>query len=135
MPIITLLLEHKEFILILVLILGIFAGLEYVKHLHTEVENLKTTNSVLSANLETSNKSIKTLQESINQQNAAVAQLKSAADQRAQSHATEIAAANIKADSYRQQAIDILKSKPQDADKCKSSNDLINSEILRNGKK
>lgn len=134
MPFLTILLEHKEFLLILVLLLGIFLGFQYVKHLHSENEELKTTNSTLAANLQASNDSLKTLSASITTQNAAVDQLKTAADARVQTHAVEIAAANAKAETYRQQALDILRVKPA-ADVCKSANDLINAEILKNGKK
>jgi hypothetical protein len=74
------------------------------------------------------------LQSSIDQQNTAVEQLKSAADARVQSHAVEISAANAKAETYRQQALDILRLKPN-TDKCASASALINSEVAKNAKK
>jgi chromosome segregation ATPase len=135
MPFLELLLQHKEFIVILILLIGIGAGFSYVKVLNAQMETLKTQNATLESNLETSNNSIKTLQTSLDTQNKAVDDLKTAADQRVQAHATEIAAANAKADTYRQQALDILRLKPTNPDQCKAANDLINSEILKNAKK
>ena len=135
MPFLTLLLEHKEFIVIVVLLIAGFLGLEYVKGLHSEVTELRTKNGVLEANLETSNKSIKDLQSAIATQNAAVDKMKADADARQQAHAVEIASANSKADTYRKQALDILMIKPQDPDKCKAANDLVNGEILKSVKK
>ena len=135
MPFLELLLSHKEFLVILVLLLGIFLGFAYIKVLHAENGELKAQNSTLAANLVASNNSIKTLQTSIDQQNTAVTALKASADARVQAHAVEIAAANAKAETYRQQAMDILKLKPTSPDKCKAADDLVNGEILKNGKK
>ena len=135
MPFLKVLLDHKEFIVILILLIGIFIGFEYIKSIHAQNESLEAINGTLTASLEASNKSVKTLQETIQQQNAAVDKLKTDADARVQSHAVEIAAANSKAEIYRQQALDILRVKPQDPDKCKAANNLINEEILKNVKK
>lgn len=135
MPFVELLLQHKEFLVIVVLLVGILMGFLYIKTLHAENAKLETENSTLAANLKASNDSIVTLQTTITTQNKAVEDLKTAADVRVQSHATEIAAANAKADTYRQQALDILRLKPTDPDQCKAANNLINNEILKNGKK
>ena len=110
-------------------------GFLYIKALHAENAKLETENSTLNANLKASNDSIVTLQTTITTQNKAVEDLKTAADARVQSHAVEIAAATAKADTYRNQALDILRLKPSNPDQCKSANDLINNEILKNGKK
>lgn len=135
MPILTLLFQYREFIAILILLLGIWGGFEYVKHLHEEVVSLKSDNATLTANLTASNNSIKTLQAAVDQQNAAVDNLKSAADARVQSHAVEIAAANSKAETYRQQSLDIMRLVPKGTDKCAQADSLINSEIVKNAKK
>jgi hypothetical protein len=135
MPILTLLFQHREFIAILLLLLGLWSGFEYVKYLHSEMITLKSENVTLATNLITSNNSIKTLQTAINQQNTAVDQLKAAADARVQSHAIEISAANAKAETYRQQALDIMKLKSTGTDKCASASALINSEVAKNAKK
>lgn len=110
-------------------------GFLYIKVLHAENAKLETENSTLSANLKASNDSIITLQSSITTQNTAIDKLKTDADARVQSHAVEIAAATAKADTYRNQALDILRLKPSNPDQCKAANDLINNEILKNGKK
>lgn len=129
------LLQHKELIIILLLSLGIAASSGYIKILHNKNEALKSDNIVLRSNLDASNNSIKLLQDSISQQNEAVEKLKSEADQRVQSHAIEISAANSRAQTYKEQAQNILKSIPNSQDKCKSADNLINNEILKNVKK
>jgi hypothetical protein len=135
MPFVELLLQHKEFLVIVVLLVGMLMGFLYIKALHAENAKLEAENSTLATNLKASNDSIATLQATITTQNAAVDKLKTDADARVQMHATEIAAATAKADTYRQQALDILRLKPSNPDQCKAANDLINSEILKNGKK
>ena len=135
MPLLELLLQHKEFLIIVILLVIIFVGFSYVKVIHMQDESYRTDNATLKMNLETSNESIKALQTTIDQQNSAINQLKSAADARVQAHAVEIAAANSKADTYRQQALTILTLKSPTSDKCADANNLINSEILKNAKK
>lgn len=135
MPFVELLLQHKEFLVIIVLLIGILLGFLYIKALHAENAKLETENSTLSANLKASNDSITTLQLSITTQNTAIDKLKTDADARVQSHAVEIATATAKADTYRNQALDILRLKPSNPDQCKAANDLVNNEILKNGKK
>lgn len=135
MPFVELLLQHKEFLVIVVLLVGMLMGFLYIKALHAENAKLETENSTLAANLKASNDSIITLQSSITIQNTAIDKLKTDADARVQSHAVEIAAATAKADTYRNQALDILRLKPSNPDQCKAANDLINNEILKNGKK
>lgn len=130
MPILTLLFQYREFIAILLLLAAIWGGFEYVKHLHEEVVTLKSDNATLTTNLTASNNSIKTLQAAIDTQNAAVDNLKAAADARVQSHSVEIAAANAKADTYRQQALDIMRLKDPTTNKCAQANALINSVIV-----
>ena len=110
-------------------------GFLYIKALHAENAKLEAQNSTLNANLKASNDSIATLQTTITTQNTAVDKLKTDADARVQSHAVEIAAATAKADTYRQQALDILRLKPSNPDQCKAANDLVNNEIVKNGKK
>ena len=135
MPFVELLLQHKEFLVIVALLIGIMMGFLYIQTLHAENAKLETDNATLSANLRASNDSIVTLLASITTQNTAIDKLKADADARVQSHATEIAAANAKAETYRQQALDILRLKPSNPDQCKAANNLINSEILKNAKK
>ena len=135
MPILEFILTHKEFIVILLMLVVLGFEFAYIKSLHLENTALKADNATLTSNLQASNNSIKTLQSSINDQNVAIDKLKAAADEREKENAAAILAAAKKADSYHQQAIDILKLKPQSADKCQSANDLINQEILKNVKK
>ena len=139
MTLIELLLQHKEFLTILILLILLaavgFGTFAYIKVLNAENATLKANNATLQTDLATSNASIKNLQDNITEQNNAVTKLKADADARVQSHQVEIAAANAKAETYRQQALDILRLKPTNADKCKSADDLFNKEILKNAKK
>ena len=139
MGIISILMGNKNLVIGLILIglilIALTAGAGvYIKILKAELATAEAEKVALTTELGVSNNSIKTLQGSIDQQNAAVDRLKSAADARVQSHAVEIAAATAKANTYRQQALDILKIMPT-TDKCKSADDLINSEISKDGKK
>ena|SRR5271166_2019127 len=132
MDFLTFILTHKEFIIILILLTMLGAGGLYVRVLHAQNGELKANNATLTVSLQTSNDSIKTLQNSVNDQNTAIDKMKADADARQKAHAAEVAAATQKADSYHQQAVDILKLVPQGVDKCSAANDLINNEILKN---
>ena len=134
MPLLELLLNHKEFIVILILLLFLGFGFMYVKVLHAENAELKTDNATLTQNLAVSNKSIETLKASITDQNTAIEKMKTAADEREKANAAIVAQAKQQAETFRQHALDILKLKPDSTDKCKAADDLINSEILRNKK-
>jgi len=129
------LLRHKEFIVSILLFVTVFIFFQHIKAIQKENGELKERNGQLVASLKTSNDSIKTLQGAIDMQNAAVEKLKADAEARQKAHDIEIAAAKSKADTYRQQSLDLMKLKPQAPDKCKSANDLINGEILKNAKK
>ena len=135
MPFLELLLQHKEFLVILLLLGFLGFGFMYIKVLHAEMETLKSDNTTLTANLATSNASIANLEGKINEQNAAIETFKTAADVREKQHQVEIATAKATADTFVQRALDILKLKPDSTDKCKAANDLIDQEILKNVKK
>src|SRR5271166_3984199 len=135
MPILELLLQHKEFLVILILLAMLGFGFMYVKVLHAENAVLKTNNATLTSDLATSNASIVTLKGSITEQNTAIDKLKTASDEREKANAALVATAAKQAETFRQHALDILKLKPDSTDKCKAANDLIDQEILKNGKK
>jgi hypothetical protein len=135
MPLLELLLQHKEFLVILILLGMLGFGFMYVKVLHAENAVLKTNNATLTSDLATSNASIATLKGSVNDQNLAIEKLKTAADERAKAQQAEIAAAAKVSETFRQHALDIIKLKPDSSDKCKAADDLINQEILQNAKK
>jgi len=142
-------LDHKEFLVILILLGALGLGFLYIKTLHaenaslisqktaleTQNKTLKDNITSLEGNLAISNKSITDLQKAISDQNTAINVLKNMEVERALANAKDIAAAAAKADSYRQDAINILKQKPQLADKCTAANSLYNQEIRKNAKK
>jgi septal ring factor EnvC (AmiA/AmiB activator) len=131
MPLLTLLLQHKEFLVILLLLGFLGFGFMYIKVLHAENAVLKTDNATLTSNLAASNASIARLQGSINDQNTAIDKLKTAADEREKANAALVAAAAKQAETFRVHALDILKLKPDSTDKCRAADDLINQEILK----
>lgn len=135
MPLLEILLQHKEFFLIIILLIILALGGMYIKILHTENSELKTDNTTLSANLAASNDSIKTLQGTVSDQNIAIEKMKTAADERAKANAALITTASKTADTFRQHALDIVHLLPQGVDKCKDANDIFNSEIQKNVKK
>lgn len=130
MPFLELLLSHKEFLIILVLLIFIGFGFMYVKVLHTENSELKANNATLTTSLTVSNKSIADLKQSVDLQNAAIDKMKAAAVAQQKAHAAALAVAQKVAATDRQRALDILKLKPTSTDKCQAANDLINKEIL-----
>jgi uncharacterized protein (DUF3084 family) len=135
MPFLALLIRYKNYAIAGVVLLALCACFFYVNHLRTENKALLVENSELTVKLDASNASIKTLQASVDDQNTAIDTLKLAADARVAAHATEIAAARAAAESYKKKASDIMHSLPNNVDKCKAANDLINQEILKNVKK
>jgi len=135
LELLNLLLNHKEFIVILLLLGFLGFGFMYIKVLHAENAALKTDNATLTSNLKTSNDSITRLQGTITDQNTEINKWKIAAQEREAANAAAIAAAQKQAQQWQQHAENILKMKPDNTDKCKAANDLIDQEILQNAKK
>jgi chromosome segregation ATPase len=125
------LLSHKAFVACILLCLIIAGGCLYIKILKEEVTTAKAEKAVVVSDLAISQASVATLQTSIQDQNAAIAKLKTDADARVAAHQVEIAAATKKAESYKQQAADLMKRIANPAQsRCDAVNDLINSQII-----
>lgn len=133
--ILKLLLSNKSIIANILLLLALASAGIYIRILNLENSNLEKDVVSLKNKLRISDESIKELQGKIDDQNKAIDKLKKDSDDREKAHASEIAIANAKAGSYKQQASDILKMMSQNPDKCKASDDAINMEILKNVKK
>lgn len=117
-------------------IIGIIVALlgTYIVILRGQVATCKAEKDTLTAELQVSQASVKSLQQAINDQNAAVEKLKADADAREKAGQVEIAKAKDKADTFKKQASDLLKKvAPQGVAKCDAANQLINQEI-RNAK-
>lgn len=127
---VSFILSHKAFILCILLSLVIAGGCLYIKILKEEVTTAKAEKAVVVSDLAISQASVATLQTSIQQQNTAIAKLKTDADARVASHQVEIAAATKKAETYKQQAAELMKriANPKES-RCDAVNDLINSQI------
>jgi predicted nucleic acid-binding Zn-ribbon protein len=127
---IELLLKNWKLIVAIVLI-AIIAGLGvYIRILHGDISTLDAEKQTIKAELDISQASVKSLQTSIDEQNAAINKLKADSDAREQAHATEIAAAKITADTAKKRAAQLMSAmSPQNLSKCDAANQLINQEI------
>lgn len=128
MPVVLFLLKHWQLFAIGAMALVIFGSTQYI-HL------LRGENKVIAEKLEIANESIRSLQQAINDQNAAIDKMKADSDAREARGQAEIAQAKIKSDSFKKQAGDLMKKQtPQGVSKCDAANLWINEEI-RNAKK
>lgn len=131
----ALLIGNKSFFGVILLIITL-AGLGiYIKVLRNNLEICEAEKIAITTRLEISQESVKNLQGAINSQNIAIEKMKTAADERAKANQAELNRAKATADTFKQQATDILKNvAPQGVPKCDAANLLINSEIQRNAK-
>lgn len=128
MPILLFLLKHWQWAAMGVMALTIFGSTQYI-HL------LRGENKVIADKLEIAAESIRSLQQAVNDQNAAIDKMKADSDARAARGQAEIAQAKIKSDSFKKQAEDLMKKQtPQGVSKCDAANLWINEEI-KNAKK
>lgn len=134
MGILAILLKNKNLVFIGIL-LALFAGSGiYIKFLKGDIATITAEKATLVTELQVSVASVKSLQQAILDQNAAIDNMKSAADLRQSAHQAEINKAKATADTYKKQAQDLMDAKAQaDKPKCDSANDLMNQEI-RNAK-
>lgn len=127
---IAFLLDNKILVILLIALVLLGASVLYARHLRSNIETLELQKAALESSLEISNTNIKSLLVSINAQNAAIEQIKTAADQRTMRFLDEIAAARVVSKHYKKQAADILsRTAPQNISKCDSANRLIIEEI------
>ncbi len=125
--------QNSKLIALLVLILAVVSVVFYVKHLKNEISDLKNENVVLTQKLSISNDSIKVLQNSVNDQNTALQNLKIESDKKAKDVAAALAESQKRLQNYKNIADALMKAQPLSIDNvCKSSDELINREIIRN---
>jgi hypothetical protein len=129
--IIEALVKYKSLIAYGIILIIIVASVFYVWNLKKDNTLLISQKALISSQLVDSQASIKTLQTSIDTQNAAFDALKSAADAQQVKNAAALKQAQIAAGNYKQRAEDLLKLKaPQNIPKCDAANDLINQELF-----
>lgn len=117
----------NKFVIIGVIVVA--AGI-YITILRAQLSTCEAEKKVLVAELAVSQASVKSLQQAINDQNAAVEKLKADADAREKAGLVEIAKAQATAAGFKKQAADILKRvAPQNISKCDAANQLINEEL------
>lgn len=128
----TLLMGNKSLLGIILLVVALAGVGIYVKVLKSNLEVCQQEKATISAKLEVSQEAVKNLQGAINEQNIAIEKMKTAADERAKANQAELNRAQATANTFKQQATDILKNvAPQGVPKCDAANLLINSEIQR----
>jgi len=130
MGIVSFLLGNKNLVIGAILLALIAGTVIYIKILKSELSTANAQKAALTVELQVSQASVKTLQQSITDQNAAIDKMKSDADARTASHQAEIKKAKTTSDNYKKQAEDLMKLRsPQNIPKCDAANDIINREI------
>ena len=126
------LLGNKNVIIVIILAVLVSAVGGYIAVLRSKVETLTEKNKALDIELSVSKASVVTLRASIDEQNAAVEQMKTAADNRTLAFLDELAKAKETSTNYRNQAALLLKkTSPQNMSKCDAANQLINEGLIR----
>ena len=117
----------NKFVIIGVIVVA--AGI-YIAFLKSDISTLEAEKKVLVAELEVSQASVKSLQQAITDQNAAIDKMKTDADAREKAGAIEIAKAKAAAEGFRKQAGTLMaRTAPQGVAKCDAANSLFNEEI------
>lgn len=125
------LLANKNIIIAIILFAIVASVGGYIYVLRSNIENLTQKNRALDIELTVSKASVVTLRTSIDEQNAAIEQMKIAADNRTLAFLDELAKAKETSTTYRNQAATLLKrTAPQNMTKCDAANQMIN-EVLK----
>lgn len=128
--ILAFLLQNKSLVVIVLLLIALAGSGVYAKVLKSDVEKCEAEKRELSAKLDISQASVKSLQESLNEQNAAVEKLNTDAAKRQLANAEVIAQAKSVANVYKKRADDLMKATPlAGLSKCDSASQLIDREI------
>lgn len=107
----------------IVIVLVVLGAVWWVRNLYTTVEEQKIT-------IATQQTTIKSLGDSIEEQNKAIKKLKTDSDERLKLANEALAAAQAKVKANKQRAVDINKATPKfPNDLCRSADTLINEEI------
>lgn len=131
----TFLLNNKNLVIGLILVAILAGGFGYIQILKSEKAALVAEKATITTQLTESQANLKQLQNDIQTQNTAIDKLKSDADARVAAHAVEVKKAQDIANTYKQQAADLLKRQAEaNVPKCDAANSLIN-EVLKNANK
>jgi hypothetical protein len=126
----TILLKNWQLVAIGLLLAALAGSGLYINLLKSQKETVVAEKNLLTAALEVSQGSVKSLQQAIVDQNTAIEKFKSAADERVKINAAAIAKAKSEAAVSKKIASDLLKRKPDPTKPiCESANDLFNEEI------
>lgn len=127
---------NNKCLIALVLLGAVIAGqAAYTKSLRGDIDDLTKEKVMLTVKLEVSNASIVTLQDSINEQNAAINKFKKDAEEREKRNRAELENSKKLAANHKKRADDLLKRPaPVGVSDCKAADDLIN-EAVENARK
>lgn len=122
-------------IIIGILSIVVISGICYIEFLKIKRNELMTEKRSLEVQLSISEGNVKQLGNAIDIQNSAIKKIKNDADEKQIRDQKELQKAKKVADYYKGRADDILKSVPSNPENmCLSAEDLINQEIIANGK-
>lgn len=129
---IAMLLKNWQLVIIAML-LATIAGISiYVSFLKRSTEQVKAEKQVLIGELKISQASVKTLQNSIDEQNTAIEKLKSDAAERAKTNASALAKAKQDAMKQREIAKELMKvQRDTSLSACEDANNLFNSVLKK----
>jgi len=130
MGILSIILRNKNFIIGLIIASVIGIGAAYISSLKKSLTVAQAEKITLETQLQVSQSSVKQLQLSLDEQNAAIDKLKLDSDARIKFGQKELNKAKVESELYRRRAEDIMKVKPDPTlSICDAANALINSEI------
>ena len=128
----TFLLDNKQSVIIIFMLAALIATAGYTNVLQSQKAALVAEKATLNTQLAESQANLLQLQSNIQAQNTAINAMKKEADDRVAKHATEVKQAQVVAQSYKQQAEDLLaRQSNTTVSKCDAANSLIN-EVLTN---
>jgi len=130
MGILSFVMGNKNLIMLAILAATFLGGLVYIKVLKSELATAIAEKNVVIAELQVSQASVKSLMNSLDEQNKAIEKLKTAADARVAAHAVALAKAKETSMLYSKQAQYLMSLQPPvDRPRCDAANDLFNLEI------
>lgn len=122
--------SYKYAVLIAILVATLLGCVFYINILRNDVVKVTSEKAIIVKDLSIAQSSVIELQSDIGTQNTAITKLQTDADARVASHKAAIQIATKQAESYKQQALNLMKliANPTES-KCDAVNDIINSQI------
>lgn len=129
---VSLLLKNWKYVIIVGLLISLVGSGIYVKILKAQITNCEQEKKNVQDALSISQSSVKSLQLSINEQNAAIEKLKKDADERLKNNAAALAKAKQDANNQKIKADKLLQTQRNTAiTACEDANNLFNSVLKK----